>query len=127
MTRRPLLSVLGLLPLAAAAFLAGTVRADNFSKVHYDKNTNELVVTMTYRGTNPGHNFTLKWGQCQANQSGSLPGVTAEVLDDQFQDLAQQSYKKTTRFDLSALPCGRPAVLTLRAAPRFFYTLTIPG
>ena len=126
MIRRPLYSVLGLAPLMAVAFLTGTARADVFSKVHYDKNTNQLVVTMSYRGTNPNHNFTLKWGECQANQSGDLPGVTAEVLDDQYQDLAQQSYKKTTHFDLGAMPCGRPAVVTLRTAPRFFYTLTIP-
>jgi hypothetical protein len=49
-----------------------------------------------------------------------------EVLDDQFDDEEQQDFKKTMRFSLDGLPCGRPASVTLRTAPRFFYTLTIP-
>jgi hypothetical protein len=68
----------------------------------------------------------LKWGECQANQTDNLPGVTAEVLDDQFEDRAERDFKKTVRFGLAQLPC-RPASVTLRTAPRFFYTLMIPG
>jgi hypothetical protein len=116
-----------LLILAAAATIASLqARADNFVNVRYDKRTDRLIVTMVYRGTNPNHHFTLKWGECQANQSGDLPGVTAEVLDDQFDDQAQQDFTKTVRFGLAGLPCPRPVSVTLRTAPRFFYTLTIP-
>jgi hypothetical protein len=127
MTKQLLHAVLRIAPLVAAALGAAPSHADNFSKVYYDKTAKQLVVTMTYRGTNPDHNFTLKWGDCQQGPTGDPPSVTAEVLDDQWQDQAQQSYKKTTRFDLTDLPCSRPAVLTLRTAPRFFYSLTIPG
>jgi hypothetical protein len=81
---------------------------------------------MAYGGTNPNHHFSLKWGECQANQSGNLPGVTAEVLDDQYDDVAEQEFTKTVRFKLAGMPCPRPASVTLRSAPRFFYTLTIP-
>jgi hypothetical protein len=28
---------------------------------------------------------------------------------------------------LKDMPCPRPVSITLRTAPRFFYTLTIPG
>jgi hypothetical protein len=113
--------------LAFAAILLGqTAQASSFGSVHYDKKTGRLIVTMLYSGTNPNHKFTLKWGDCQADQSGKLPGVTAEVLDDQFDDLAQQDFKKTLHFSLAGLPCSRPASVTLRSAPRFFYTLTIP-
>ena len=115
-----------LMPVTAAVFLSQTTYADNFAKVYFDKKTDQLVVTMSYRGTNPDHNFSLKWGDCEADQSGNLPGVTAEVLDDQWEDVERQSYRKTTRFDLSGLPCRRPAKVTLRSAPRFFYSLTIP-
>jgi hypothetical protein len=125
MMRFLLRAAVRLAPLSAAALFALQVHADNFSKVYYDKKTNQLVVTMSYRGTNPDHDFTLKWGECELSPSGDLPGVTAEVLDDQWQDQAQQSYKKTTRFDLGEMPCNRPAVVTLRSAPRFFYSLTI--
>jgi hypothetical protein len=109
---------------AAAVLMVLPAGADTFGKVYYDRQNDQLVVTMHYRGTNPNHGFTLKWGPCQTNQSGALPGVTAEVLDDQFQDSAQQDFNKTTRFDMSNLPC-RPARLTLRSAPRFIYGLTI--
>jgi hypothetical protein len=111
---------------ATAALIALAAKADNFASVRYSKQTDQLVVTMIYRGTNPDHNFSLKWGPCQANQSGSLPGATAEVLDDQYDDAAQQDFSKTVRFSLGDMPCARPASISLRTAPRFFYTLTIP-
>jgi hypothetical protein len=114
-------------PLLAVMLLSFAADADNFSKVYYDQNADQLVVTMLYRGTNPDHNFSLKWGECEVSSSGDLPGVTAEVLDDQWQDQAQQSYKKTTRFDLVGMPCSRPVIVTLRSAPRFVYSLTIPA
>src|ERR1700722_17121981 len=73
---------------AALLLLVRSADADNFGRVIYDSKTDQLVVTMLYRGTNPDHKFTLKWGACQPNQSGGLPGVTVEVLDDQFDDRA---------------------------------------
>jgi hypothetical protein len=115
-----------LIPVAAAAFFSLTGKADNFAAVRYDRKTDRLVVTMIYRGTNPNHNFSLKWGPCEANQSGELPGATAEVLDDQYDDPEQQDFSKTVRLSLRSMPCARPASVTLRTAPRFFYTLTIP-
>jgi hypothetical protein len=109
-----------------ATFFPVGAKADNFGKVRYDKQTDRLVVTMLYRGTNPNHHFSLKWGPCQANQSGNLPGATAEVLDDQYEDAAEQDFTKTVRLSLADMPCTRPASVSLRTAPRFFYTLTIP-
>ena len=121
------LVVAALIAALAAALFSSGAHADNFGRVRYDKQSDRLVVTMIYRGTNPNHSFSLKWGECQANQSGSQPGVTVEVLDDQFDDQAQQDYKKTVRFSLAGLPCPRPVAVTLRTAPRFFHTLTIPS
>ncbi|MDP8983687.1 MAG: hypothetical protein M3N97_01365 [Pseudomonadota bacterium] len=77
-----------------------------------------------YRGTNPDHHFTLQWSECRTGDSG-LPGVAAEVLDDQFKDRALQDFRKTQRFSLGGIPC-RPAKVTFRTAPRFYVTLTIP-
>jgi|HubBroStandDraft_6_1064221.scaffolds.fasta_scaffold384676_2 hypothetical protein len=111
---------------AAATFFSLEAGADNFAKVRYDKQADRLVVTMIYRGTNPNHNFSLKWGPCQTSDSGDLPGATAEVLDDQYEDAAEQDFTKTVRLKLTDMPCPRPASITLRTAPRFFYTLTIP-
>ena len=111
---------------AAATFFSLEAGADNFANVRYDKQADRLVVTMIYRGTNPNHNFSLNWGPCQTSDSGDLPGATAEVLDDQYEDAAEQDFTKTVRFRLTGMPCPRPASITLRTAPRFFYTLTIP-
>lgn len=111
----------------AALLLVRSADADNFGRIYYDGKTDQLVVTMIYRGTNPNHKFTLNWGSCLPNQSGGLPGATVEVLDDQFDDQAIREYRTTKRFSLANLPCARPASVTLRTAPRFFYTLTIPG
>ncbi len=111
-------AVLWLVPTAACV-LVQTAHADNFGKIYYDKKADQLVVTMLYRGTNPNHKFSLKWGECLADQTGNLPGVTVEVLDDQFEDEEQQDFKKTARFDLAGLPC-RPASVTLRTAHHDF-------
>ena len=113
--------------LGVIAFFSNAAWADNFGRVFYDKKTDELVITMIYRGTNPNHAFSLQWGECQTNQLGDLPGVTVEVLDDQFNDAATSDFRKIKRFSLAGMPCSRPVRLTLRTAPRFFRTLTIPG
>jgi hypothetical protein len=111
-----------LLSIAAVA----PAQADNFSRVYYDAGTDQLVVTMRYRGTNPDHTFSLQWGQCKVLQGSDLPEVAVEVLDSQGRDAARQDFKTTTRFDLSDLPC-RAAKVTLRTAPRFYFTLVIPA
>jgi hypothetical protein len=111
---------------AGLSLLAPAAHADSFSKVYYDAQTDQLVVVMRYRGTNPDHTFSLKWGKCAESHHGEPPAVSVEVLDDQWLDQAQRDFKKMTRFGLAELPC-RPARVTLRTAPRFIYTLTIPG
>ncbi len=111
---------------AVALAFCATVRADTFANVHYDARTDELVATMIYRGTNPTHTFTLKWGTCPAPSDHGKPyEVAAEVLDGQWNDDAVQSFKETVRFSLADLAC-RPANVTLRTAPRFLYTIFVP-
>jgi len=109
----------------AAETLSSGARADDFANVYYSSRTDQLVVTIAYRGTNPNHTFSLKWGQCKNQTQDGGGEVAAEVLDSQWQDVEQSDFKKTTRFSLVHIPC-RPATLTLRSAPRFFATLTIP-
>ena len=100
--------------------------ADNFSKAYYDSHTDQLAVSMAYRGTNSEHTFTLQWGQCQDVNGSNLHEVAAEVLDSQWQDEDLRPYEKTVRFSLAGIPC-RPAKVTLRTAPRFIYTVLIPA
>jgi hypothetical protein len=110
----------------AVGMLSAATQADNFSNVYYSVRKDQLVVTMAYRGTNPDHTFSLKWGQCKDLAEGGGSEVDAEVLDSQWQDVEQSDFKKTMRFSLASIPC-RPAKLTLRSAPRFFYTVQIPA
>jgi len=117
---RARLAVMGLIVLAGTA----TVHADNFVRVVYDPKSDELVVTIAYRGTNPDHSFTLQWGECKPTDDGGNQ-LDAEILDSQAGDGAEQPFKTTTRFGLGDIPC-RPAILTLRTAPRFIYSIKIP-
>ena len=115
-----------LLGSLAVAMPATAVRADTFANAYYDAGKDQIVVTMSYRGTNPDHTFSLKWGRCKEPPDGSAREIVAEVLDSQWQDPETQDFRKTTRFSLDTLRC-RPAKLTLRTAPRFYYTLQIPA
>ena len=108
------------------ATLAAAAHADTFANVYYDAGKDQIVVTMIYRGTNPDHTFSLKWGRCKGSPDGSAREIVAEVLDSHWQDPETQDFRKTTRFSLDNLRC-RPAKLTLRTAPRFYYTLQIPA
>jgi hypothetical protein len=117
--------------LVVALILVGAIgtlaQADNFSSVYYDARTDELVVTMIYRGTNPDHRFSLQWDPCEPldEQQGAYQ-IAAEVLDDQWNDAARTDYAKTVRFSLADLQC-RPAQVTLRTAPRFYTTVFVPN
>lgn len=102
-------------------------QADNFIEAHYDARTDELVVTLRYRGTNPDHQFNVQWGTCQpATANPRLMQLAASVLDNQFEDVARTPFKKQVRFSLADIPC-RPADVTLRTAPRFYYRVSIPA
>ena len=103
-----------------------SAQADTFSRVTYDRGKDQLVVTMRYRGTNPDHTFSLQWGHCKGMAGSQLHEIVVDVLDSQWQDEERDDFKKTTRFGLADLSC-RPATLTLRTAPRYFYTLLIPA
>jgi hypothetical protein len=113
--------------LAAALAPLTPARADNFVDAHYDADTDELVVSLVYRGSNPDHAFSLQWGACQTLHPGDVPEVVAVVIDDQWKDDAVQEFKKTVRFPLEALHCARPIDVTLRTPPRFYLTLRVPA
>jgi len=113
--------------LAALCLLgAALARADTFSAAHYDAHTNELVVTIIYEGSNPDHQFSMQWGECRSVPGGgNMHQTVLDVLDDQWNDIAQQTYTKTVRFSLAGASC-RPATVTLRIAPKYEMTLQIP-
>jgi hypothetical protein len=113
------LAVLALIPIRNA-------HADLFDNVYYDSRTDELVVTMRYSGTNPNHDFSLKWGECRPGSTNGSSSINADVTDSQWQDVEQHEYVKTTRFPLTSLTC-RPAKVTLFTPPRFEYVVFVPA
>jgi hypothetical protein len=126
-TVRRLLVLCALAPVGCVLAMSRPASADSFGPSHYDRATNELVVTMLYGGTNPNHMFTLEWGACQVDDSGRrMPLVNADILDDQFNDAEQQQYTIVARFSLANMPCPRPANVTVSTAPGFSFELVIP-
>ena len=113
-------------PLAGLILLAGSpTRADDFENVSYDSSTDELVIVVNYSGTNPDHQFTLNWGECQTKDDNQSE-LFGDLIDQQSRDAARQDYRKTLRFSLAAIDC-RPATVTIRTAPRFFASVKIPA
>ncbi len=109
--------MLSLAPLAA--------RATNLLDLVYDKETNELVATIAYGGSNPDHKFRLVWGPCQSIP-GPVPNAAgADVIDEQGMDPVTQEYIVKTRFGLGGFPC-RPVLITLRIGRRINRTVLVP-
>jgi hypothetical protein len=111
--------------LGAATLGGAAARADSFQRVSYDPALDELVFVVRYRGTNPDHQFTLKWGPCQTRDDGSQT-IAGDLLDRQSQDPARKDFKKTLHFSIAGLAC-RPSSATVRTAPRFLATIEIPA
>jgi hypothetical protein len=126
-TVRRLLIPSTLAPLACLLAMPRPASADNFGPSHYDRATDQLVVTMLYGGTNPNHTFTIKWGACEVDDSGRrMPLANADVLDDQFNDVEQQQYTVVVHLSLAGMPCPRPAIVTLSSPPGSSIRLKIP-
>ena len=117
-----------LIILSAALMGApGPADADHFAGAHYDAQTDELVVSVHYLGTNPNHEFTVKWGKCRSLASNpEVPQLSGILADSQWNDAAHDPYTKTVRISLAGMPCW-PAQVTLRSAPRYTLTIGIPA
>ncbi len=93
------------------ALLTTTVgKADDFGPVRYDPNSDQLIVTMIYDGTNPNHHFSVKWGQCRKLQGFDQPTqelIEVWILDDQGDDAAKKNFKKTLHVPFLHCPAGR--------------------
>lgn len=113
--------------LASLCMIAATpVLAANFLEARYDEETDELVVTLAYRGTNPDHTFSIEWGKCEPQQAAGNYQISARVLDTQWNDHAREPFTKTVRFSLRNLRC-RPATVGLFTAPQFKIDVTVPA
>ena len=124
-SRQPLTRGRAVICIAFLSFLSPVGHADNFQSVSYDPAADELVVVVAYTGTNPDHQFSVQWGPC-VDHGDAGREIVGELLDQQSRDEAKTDFTKTVRLSLADMDC-RPAAVTLRTAPRFYYTLTVPA
>lgn len=103
----------------------GLASAEAFGPVTYDPKSDELIVTITYSGTNPDHTFSLAWNRCTTHPDGTT-NVQAEVIDHQARDTVNRDFTKTVRLSLAGLSC-RPATVTLHSWPNSFTTVQVPA
>jgi hypothetical protein len=110
--------------LVAALLLATSAYAQTFLGAQYDPVSDELVVDIAYRGTNPNHQFSLAWDRCQ----GDAPPykIAARVVDNQGDDAAVRDFIVRRRFSLRDLKC-RPANVTLRIARLANISVFVPS
>ncbi|MGH9485877.1 MAG: hypothetical protein ACRD1F_12550, partial [Terriglobales bacterium] len=102
----------------AMATATAVVKADTFGPVRYDPNSDQLIVTIIYDGTNPDHQFSIQWGRCRKFDQPGQPAhqIIVSLLDNQYDDAARTRYTKTVRVPLASLSC-RPARVTLVTTP----------
>ena len=105
--------------------IAPAVQAATFSSVEFDPGRNELVATMTYDGSNPNHQFSVQWGTCRKLGNEGNHQIVAELLDNQWDDTAQQTFTTTVHVSLAGVNC-HPALVTLRTAPKYEFNVQIP-
>jgi hypothetical protein len=119
-----MLAVAVAMSLPAAAVMAAT-----FGPVHYDPNRDQLIVTMSYDGTNSSHHFSIKWGTCRKGEQLDRPAhqtISVNILDDDHNDSAKGPYTETIRLPLANVSC-RPATVTLWTPPNFSISVEIPA
>ena len=115
----------------AMAAVTADARADNFGSVRYDAKHDQLIVTMSYDGTNPNHHFSVAWGSCLELDQPGAPAhqIDVDILDDQGNDVAERPYTRIVKVPLADLSC-RPARVTLVTSPSAAWnreTLDIPS
>ena len=104
-------------------------KADTFGPVRYDPTTNQILVIIHYRGTNPNHHFSIRWGHCR-KLHGELHGpapraINLGILDQQGNDAARRGYTELVKVPLAGMSC-RPATVTLWTPPNQYRSISIP-
>ena len=103
-------------------------KADTFGPVRYDPTTNQILVIIQYRGTNPNHHFSIRWGHCR-KLHGELHGpapraINLGILDQQGNDAARRGYTELVKVPLAGMSC-RPATVTLWTPPNQYRSISI--
>lgn len=90
----------------------------------YDPGKDQLVLIISYRGTNPDHRFNVQWEACKKLDAERMQ-IFGLLVDSQPNDLARQDFTKPMRIDLRDFSC-RPAKVTIRTSAGFFASVDVP-
>ena len=114
---------MGTILVLMLAAIAAPAHGADITGAAYERERDELVVDIVYRGTSPNHEFTLQWGACS---DGPPYRTSARLIDTQGRDVAHEEYRVRERFSLAGLQC-RPAAVTLRLGRSALATVQIPS
>ncbi|MHB1871146.1 MAG: hypothetical protein ACYCT1_09880 [Steroidobacteraceae bacterium] len=113
----------------AATSVARPALADVIDAVHYDRQRDQLIIAVSYDGTNPHHHLYVRWGRCRRLRDQLHgPGrrvINLEVLDAQGNDAAVRGYAETLKVSLAGMHC-RPATVTVLTTLRSEVSVRIP-
>ena len=110
----------------AMATASAAVMAATFGPVRYDPNGDQLVVTMIYDGTKPDHHFSIYWDTCRKDDQPVRQTIGINILDEDHNDAATETYTETLRVPLATLSC-RPATVVLWTPPSSTTSVDIPA
>jgi hypothetical protein len=116
-----------LVAVAATLIVSAQAQATNVLAMSYDKSTDQLVLKVGYRGTHDQHVFSINWEECKDYAFVDAKyQVMGNLVDSEPNDAGVNEYAQDLRFSLAGIEC-RPVKLTVRTAPGFFRTITIPA
>jgi len=115
---RALLSYL----VVGSVLCCGVARAEDIRRATYDRQHDQIVLDIAYRGTQGEHRFDVAWGRCTA---GTPPRIAGRLIDRQGSERALEDFRAHVRVPLDALPC-RPVRATLRLGRVSHATILIP-
>jgi hypothetical protein len=120
-------SWMAVVAIAAALTAWSDAQAANVTAMSYDRSTDQLVLEVSYRGTNDQHSFTVNWEECKDYAFVDAKyQIMGNLVDSEPNDRGTNEFTKDLRFSLASIEC-RPVKLTIRSSPGFFRTIIVPA
>src|SRR5690606_15603561 len=111
--------------LLLALLYSETAPAITVDALRYDAANDQLVMVISYRGTNPDHEFSVQWDECKRLDDERFQ-ILGLLIDSQPDDLARQDFTTPFKIDLRNFTC-RPARVTIRTSAGFFMSVDVPA
>ena len=110
---------------AFTSMMGATAACGEVSHAYYSSRTDQLVVTLSFKGTSRDHIFSIRWANCLNLADGSGSTVMADIVDHTPAERPDARFITLRRFDLASV--SRQGRVTLFMAPSSHYILRIPA